>query len=380
MKTLILSCNTGEGHNSCAKAIQEWYKAQEEECIIVDALHFISEGFSKFVCGWHVRIYRYLPWLFRWGYGSSEKHPGLFRENSWVYHLLSSGTDRMAAYIEKEGFEAVICTHVFSELMLTDMLKRHPLRVATAFVATDYTCSPGVKSGRLAQYYIPDQTLAGDFECDAIPKERMIASGIPVRQQFYRQTPKEMAQLNFNIPIGHSHLVMSCGSMGCGPMKRLARILMRDMPSMCDLTIVCGTNERLQKKLKKICEGKRNIHILGYVQNMSMLMDSADVYLTKPGGISVSEAAVKHLPMVLIDAVAGCEDYNRMHFIRLGGAKTGANTAELADICLRLLEDPGKLAEMRRQMEAYEMKNAAQCIYETMSQQCLALEKGLVAV
>ena len=43
MRTLILSCNTGEGHNSCAKAIQETYAAHDETCDIVDALQFISK-------------------------------------------------------------------------------------------------------------------------------------------------------------------------------------------------------------------------------------------------------------------------------------------------------------------------------------------------
>ena len=41
---------------------------------------------------------------------------------------------------------------------------------------------------------------------------------------------------------------------------------------------------------------------------MALLMDSADLYLTKPGGISVTEAASMRLPMVFIDAVAGCEE------------------------------------------------------------------------
>ena len=31
MKTLILSCSTGEGHNSCAKAIKEYYDSKRAE-------------------------------------------------------------------------------------------------------------------------------------------------------------------------------------------------------------------------------------------------------------------------------------------------------------------------------------------------------------
>ena len=57
MRTLILSCNTGEGHNSCAKAIQETYAAHGETCDIVDALQFISKRASQFISDWHSRIY-----------------------------------------------------------------------------------------------------------------------------------------------------------------------------------------------------------------------------------------------------------------------------------------------------------------------------------
>ena len=42
MRTLILSCNTGAGHNSCARAIQEVYQSRGETCDVIDALLFIS--------------------------------------------------------------------------------------------------------------------------------------------------------------------------------------------------------------------------------------------------------------------------------------------------------------------------------------------------
>ena len=38
MRALILSCNTGEGHNSCAAALQEYFTAQGTPCQIADAL------------------------------------------------------------------------------------------------------------------------------------------------------------------------------------------------------------------------------------------------------------------------------------------------------------------------------------------------------
>lgn len=375
MKTLILSCNTGEGHNSCAKAIKEWYEAKEKACEIRDALMYVSERFSKFISWGHVFMYRHLPGLFRFGYTTTEKHSGVFEENSFAYRLLARGAQQLAQYIQKEKYEAVICTHVFAAIMLHEAKKQNDLKLVSSLVTTDYTCFPGAQEGNSDIYFVPHESLSGDFECHGIDVDKQVISGIPVRQQFYQKMPKEIAKVNFCIPANHCHVVMSCGSMGCGPMKKLASILERDMSAKCDLSIVCGTNQKLYDRLLKKYKDSRNVHILGYVQNMSMLLDSADLYLTKAGGISVTEASVKQLPMVLIDAVAGCELYNRLHFIRMGGAQTGANTVELAQVCLRLVDDPEKLCRMQEKMKLQASGNAAQCICNTMERRSRQLNQ-----
>ncbi|MFQ6976903.1 MAG: hypothetical protein ACLRSD_07905 [Oscillibacter sp.] len=66
MKVLILSCNTGEGHNSCAAALEEECRNQNIPCDTEDALRFISPEVSRFISNWHVRIYRHAPGLSAW--------------------------------------------------------------------------------------------------------------------------------------------------------------------------------------------------------------------------------------------------------------------------------------------------------------------------
>lgn len=73
MRTLILSCNTGAGHNSCAKAIQEVYQRRGDVCDIYDALLFISKRASKFISNWHTRIYLHAPKIFSSGYEKAEE-------------------------------------------------------------------------------------------------------------------------------------------------------------------------------------------------------------------------------------------------------------------------------------------------------------------
>ncbi len=368
MKTLILSCNTGQGHNSCAQAIKEYYDLQGDECVIEDALHFISTPFSDFLSWGHVTMYRHFPWLFRIGYRYSEKHPALFRETSGIYKLLTLGTEQIYQYIKAGGYDTVICTHVFTGVMLTDVLKKHPMPIATCLVVTDYTCSPSVKDSKLDLYFIPASSLSCEFECAAIKDEQIRSVGIPLRQFFYQSDSREKAKHTFGIPENHTHLLMMCGSMGCGPLKELAQRLSRKVSPDVDISIVCGTNRLLEKKLERKFSDDSNIHVLGYVQNMSLLMDSADLYLTKPGGISVTEASLKNLPMVLIDAVAGCEEFNRNYYVRHGGAKTGENNRELTKLTLELLTKQEQIDKMRNRLSELQKENASALIYYQMNE------------
>lgn len=246
--------------------------------------------------------------------------------------------------------------------------EKHPLPIATCLVATDYTCCPSAKDSELDLYFIPSPSLSYDFECATIADNQIRSVGIPLRQEFYQCNTKEFAKQTFGIPEDHTHLLMMCGSMGCGPIKKLARKLSRKILPNMDISIVCGTNHRLEKKLKRKYADDLNIHILGYVQNMSLLMDSADLYLTKPGGISVTEAALKNLPMVLIDAVAGCEEFNRIFFVRHGGAKTGENNRELTKLTLELLTQQDQIAKMRNRLNKLPKENASALIYHQMNE------------
>ena len=369
-KVLILSCNTGEGHNSCAKAIQEAFQARNMHCDIEDALQYVSPRFSRLMSKGHVYIYRHHPRLFRFGYRFSEKHPGLFREHSLIHWLLTLGADPLASHIVDDGYDIVITTHVFSSMMLTELQHRHGLDIRTSFVATDYTSSPSMDASDLELYFIPDASLARDFKVGSITQERIIDSGIPVRQSMYVRMDKAEAKRACGIPENARHLLVMCGSMGCGPLKWVIALLKKEMLENQYITVVCGTNEKLYRQLTRRYGDNERIRIYGYRQDIPLLMDSADLYLTKPGGLSVTEAAVKNLPMVMINAVAGCEEYNKNFFVKNGLGVTGDSIWSLSRLCMDILGDDESLAQMRRAGMRKQWKNAPQFICEAILERC----------
>ena len=368
MKTLILSCNTGEGHNSCAKAIEEYYIKQGETCSIEDGLQFVSSSFSKFISWSDIFIYKHLPTLFNWGYSKTEKHSDVFQEDAMLYKMFATGTDRLYEYIKENAFDRVICTHVFAALMLSAVIRKYKHPLVTGFVATDYTCYPGVKDCCLDYYFIPNDALSKEFE-EAVPANKIVPAGIPIRQMFFQKKEKEDAKRQWGISKDHKHLLIMCGSMGCGPIKKISGTLAEKLKPDWDATIVCGNNHKLQEELEDNFRGISNIHIRGFVKDMSSLLDSADLYLTKPGGLSVTEAALKGVPMVFVDAVAGCEEYNRAFFMKIGGAKSADNLEELAENCLFLLESDDSRKKMELHLGVMAHYNAAEIIHKTMKKE-----------
>ena len=365
MNALILSCNTGEGHNSCARAVKECFEGHGDSCRIEDALGFISRGASRFISKWHVRMYRYMPWLFRLGYNFTEKHPGALDDGTLPYRFIGEGTEALYQYILQNHIDTVVCPHVFSAVLVTELRKKYPsLKIKSCFIATDYTCSPGTESINTDLFFVPDKNVV-DNDLLVSP-EQVLDSGMPVRACFYESVDKKQAREQLGYPTEGSHLLMMCGSMGCGPMKELASLLAEELREGQFMTVVCGTNKKLFRWMNKNFHGRDNIHVIQYSNNISLLMDSADLYLTKPGGISTSEAAVKALPMVLVNAVSGCEEYNLRYFVKSGLAGTAAQPEELAGLCLRLLSDPHRLEAMGAAGKKLPRKNSAELIHASL--------------
>lgn len=370
MKALILTCHTGEGHNSTASAVKDAFDRHGTPCDTADTLAFLSRFVSVCVCRAHADIYRHIPKAFNVGYRAAEQHPDAFRRKSPLYRLLTRGTKKLYRLITREGYDTIVCTHPFSALLATSLCEKYPsLSIHCSFVATDYTCCPSVNESDLDAYFIPDASLVEDFVNKGIPADRLVPVGIPVRGAFMTSHTREEALSLTSLPSDKRHLLMMCGSMGCGPMKALTAKLAATVPEDVLVTVICGTNQSLYRKLSRRFANEKNVNVLGFVKHVSDLMDCADLYLTKPGGISVTEASAKQLPMVLIHAVAGCEDYNRKYLLGYGMAETADTVDGLCELCVSLLNDPDRLNTMKENIRMHAHADASEQIFAHLSKE-----------
>ena len=155
--------------------------------------------------------------------------------------------------------------------------------------------------------------------------------------------------------------------MGSGPIPDILDSLYLLFKESTQISVVCGTNEHLLTVLRSSCGHLGNIHLYGYTPHISLLMDSADLLVTKPGGITTSEAAAKGLPMVLINTVGGCEEHNLSYFLSKGGAVTANTTEELCRCCQSLLDNAELRKKMSRTLKEVSKTDAAETIYGALS-------------
>lgn len=352
MKVLILSCNTGEGHNSAGKAILEALRARGVECEMIDALQFGFRGESKLISGGHVFVYRHLPLLFGASYMLLEAHDP--KNGASIVYRTNTGArtgaaEKMRAYIQARGFDAVVCVHVFPAAAMTYLRKTHGMQWRQYFVATDYTCSPGTGDAQMDAYFTPHSLLREEFASCGVPEEKQLATGIPVAARFLQRCTAAEAKKTLGLPEDKRVLLMMSGSMGAGPIGKLVWRLSQRLPEDAELVVICGRNEKLRRQLAS--RPYQNVRILGYTKQVDLYMDAAELILTKAGGLSSTEALMKRLPIVYLNAVPGCETRNRDFLCREGCAITVNGVEKLAGAAVHLLEDPERLARMRQNIE-----------------------------
>ena len=357
MKVLILSCDTGEGHNSAGRALADYFSRRGAQCEMLNALRFYPRALAALISKGQVFIYRKLPLLFGAGYRMEEKHTS---------QLMIKGIEKAAGaltrYILEGGYDAALCVHAFPALMLTKARRSFGLEIPQYFFATDYTCSPSVNETDMDAYFIPRGTKA-EFVACGLSAEKMVESGIPILEAYYAPKDREGARRALNIDPDARLLLLMCGSMGCGPIEELVDTLAGRLGGNARLIAVCGSNKKLYAALQEK-NLPDHIRILGYTNDMRRLMDASDVFLSKPGGLSSTEAMVRRLPMVAIDAVPGCETRNLEFFLSHGYVTTADTVEGLAERALDLLNHPEKADGMRRAME----RDFSSCAVETAYQ------------
>ena len=365
MKILILSCNIGEGHNSASKAIKEEFDVMGIECEIRDTLSFASEKISRFVSDTYVKMVINTPEIWGKMYEAGKKYPANKRYKSPVYFSCGLFAEKVSRYINNEGYDAVIMTHLYPGEVLTYLKRRGKIDKRLYFVSTDYSPCPLLEECDADRFFIPHKDLAEDYIDRGIDGDRLVATGIPVSRRFNNRLSKEEARKRLGLPVDRKIALIMSGSMGYGNLRSTSDQLYREDPDVIQL-ILGGNNEEMKEKLRKDTLGNDSIRILDYTTDVPMFMDACDVLFTKPGGLTSTEACVKNIPMIHTDPIPGNEMENIDFFTAHGLSVYKENISESVREAVNLLNNREAAVKMIKAQDNEINADAAKDIADTV--------------
>lgn len=313
MNVLILSCDTGEGHNSAGKAVKEYVEKQGDYAVMVDMMLLKSKKTSKAVSGVYINVVKRFPHLFGFvyklgGWISSSKR------KSPVYFACALVAKSLRRYLDKNDFDVIVTPHLYPAETLTYLKKKGRLEQKVVAIGTDYTCIPFWEETNCDYYIIPHEDLVEEFAGKGVAAEKLLPWGIPVRLDFLEPVNKEAARRSCGLSQDSRIYLVMGGSMGFGRIQIFVLELARRLEQQEEIIVICGNNEKLKNVLEMELQNKENVQILGFTDKVADYMAACDVIFTKPGGLSSTEAAVRHIPMVHTNPIPGCENRNQEFF------------------------------------------------------------------
>ena len=359
MRVLLLSANTGGGHNAAADSLMAVFEQNGVECVKKDTLAFISDLHSEIISSGHTYIYRHLPQLFGAGYRFEEKHPPRF-----IYDQMALGAKHFASFLRTEHFDAIISTHIFGSMMVTEARKHHGITLPHYVVITDYTVYPGTDMVDVNRFFIAASELKDSYRSIGINDERLCASGIPIHPNFHNKHDKSEARQKLHLPTDGKIVLLFSGSIGCGHLNRVAPELEKQLPDNATLVIICGHNNRLYKQLKEVVSDRTVV--IGYTTRIADYMAAADLCISKPGGLSTTEMLVSALPTILMLSVPGCETRNLEFFTERKAALGTEQWDEAVRLTVFLLRNPDKMSEIKENLKNIVYPGGAAVIVKTV--------------
>lgn len=302
-KILILSCESGGGHISATKAIQQnlihdYYVMEVEFFDVVlnsiDPLPYITRNKYK-----SEDVYNYClqkKWTFL---------PNVLYYNSLLYFFIFKKVIKrlIRKYLDHTKPDLIISDiPIINELVHCVCQERS---IPFLIVPTDLNPRTFIREIKLTDNNLlitlafDDPLIKQEFDRFRIPQEKLKLTGFPLRQQFFEEKNINLIKDHYQISNEKKVVLILMGAAGSKASLLYVKELLTN-PLPLHLIVCLGKNERIRKDLMKLkLPHLISMTILGPIENISDLMAISDICITKCGTVSVCEAIYMNLPMLL---------------------------------------------------------------------------------
>lgn len=380
MKILLLTVTAGYGHHATAKALADLFEEKGAETKIIDIYEYISKMIQKALAKGYLLSSKYTPELYRLFYDKTTKNKEKLNKMNIVKIVNTLGAFKFEHFVDDFEPDAIVCTHVLAAHLVSQMKQRDMVAAPSIGIVTDYCIHPYWEDVlHMDGLVTASELITHTAVKRGIPKERILPFGIPIHPKFNREITREDACAQLGISPDRSTILVMSGSMGYGNSTKIVRKI-TELGMDFQILAVCGNNKRTYHRLCSFqaeYQGTCSVHVMGFVDNVEVLMSAADCIITKPGGLTVSEAIAKGLPMILINPIPGQEERNVEFLMNNGIASRVTKTFPLDDALYHLFHSPVRLRTVHETIRAIGHPDAAERLVNYVMELVYTRQKNL---
>ncbi|MFH1888871.1 MAG: glycosyltransferase [Candidatus Omnitrophota bacterium] len=327
-RIILMYISEVSGHHSATIAIERALKIlrPETELININAFNYTNPVSEKIINRLYMAVIKRTPRIWDYLYDNPTVVKKIENIKKTIHKFNSP---KLKTLFDKFKPDVIVCTQAFPCGMVADFKKTYNSNLDLVAVLTDYIPHAYWVYETINYYITPSDEVSERLIMKGVPADKIKSLGIPFDPSFNdivsRSDIMRKLGINQDLPV----LLIMGGGQGLGPIKTLVMSLEKAKEDFQEI-IVTGTNRKLYKSLKKKIGkcGKRTF-LFRYADNINELMNISDIIITKPGGVTTSEALAKKIPMIIVKPIPGQEESNTAYL-----------TKERAAI---KLDDPGKI-------------------------------------
>ncbi len=361
MKALILSVSTGQGHHATGQAVAACFEQMGVQCQTLDAYGYIEPLLQEMLSKGYLITTKYIPKITSKAYDLIVRKTEPVSDHSVSKLANTFMAEELLDYLCTYQPDVVVCTHVLSSTMMSILKERKEYWGIVAGIVTDFTVHPLWEETRHLDYYVtPSMLLEYQMRQKGLDVNKLLPFGIPIRPEFSEKMEKTEARRLLQLSESKNTLLLMGGSMGYGKIDK-SLLQIDGLPMEFQVIVVCGSNKKMYRKIEKLIPRLKNdVRVYGYVNNVHQMMDAADCIITKPGGITSSEALAKELPMIMVNPIPGQEERNVQFMLNNGLAVYVSKTFPIDEAVFSLFRHPETIKRISETAALRGKKHATQ--------------------
>jgi processive 1,2-diacylglycerol beta-glucosyltransferase len=364
MRILIATVTAGGGHNAAAAALEEAWRALRPDDAVerLDLLKFFSPLHKKIYADGYVKFVEHAPEIWGMFFSKTDSPKFVRRFSKWSRAFPSASRTKFKNHLQEFKPDAVLCTHFLPHELLGLLRKKgKSARPFVTTVVTDFEAHALWMDSCVDLYCVAAEETKARLVARGIEAKNIAVTGIPISAKFSLKTDAKAVRKAYGLRDDLPLMLVLGGGFGMGPVAEILAEL-DQAPGHFQTLVVAGRNEKLRRELAAQ-DHKHPTHVLGFSSNMHELMAIADLIISKPGGLTTSEAMALGKPMLILNPIPGQEAANS-DFLLERGAAAKINRVEDLPFRIGQLIGSKKLSEMAKMAKTLGHPEAAQAICE----------------